>query len=95
MPGSSYVDKGDKREGAVHSLTGGEPRPISGARQERESRRRRGVGGWGGDTKRAGRASSLANGPFVSAAPVQQPKTQNPSIFEMGPLGLALQKESG
>lgn len=94
MPGSSYVDKGDKREGAVHSLTGGEPAPYQRS-QAREREQEEKGGGWGGDMKRAGGASSLANGPFVSAAPVQQPKTQNPSIFEMGPLGLALQKESG
>lgn len=57
MPGFSYVDNRDKREGAVRGLTGGEPasyQPGQAAgtyRQTRESRR----GAWqGGDVERGG-----------------------------------------
>lgn len=46
MPGSSYVDKGDKREGAVHSLTGGEPAPYQREQaREREQEEKGWVGG--------------------------------------------------
>lgn len=101
MPGSSYVDKRDKREGAVLGLTGGEPasyqqgQPAGAYRQTRESRRGGGGGTRRDSWERMRRGAAWLMQTLCVCTPVQQPRKQSPSNFERGLPGLAFQRENG